>query len=105
MTPYSDQSGSIVLFIKLGTVSGNLTVESEFINLLNSRSSRLVTVEHGATPVMWRVTDSSNGFYFGSSSQDILDTNLDAAFDKITSEMITTQRYQNRKMQVRYWTG
>ena len=70
LSPFTYQSGSLVLLVKLSdSTAASMNVESEAINLLNSRNSRLVTVEIGeGRQVLERTTLLTGGSYFSGTS-------------------------------------
>jgi len=69
LSPFTYQSGSIVLLVKLSdSTVASMNVESEAISLLNSRNIRLVTAEIGDGPkVLQRTTLLTCGSYFSGT--------------------------------------
>ena len=95
LSPFTYQSGSIVLLVKLSdSTATSMNVESEAISLLNSRNIRLVTVEVGDGPrVLDRTTLLTNGAYFPASPAGYVAA-ITGALNQITNIFLEEQPLQ-----------
>lgn len=99
LTPFTYQSGSIALLAKLstGTYVEDMDVESEAVNLLNSRNVRLVTIEYTYDDLS-RITSLTGGSYFSINSNNYFST-ISTALSQVVS-LVKESKFQSRRIQV-----
>ena len=99
VTPFTYQTGSIVLFIKLNSMTNREGMNTEWsvAQLLNSRNARLVTVEFSSTDCK-RVSLITDGYFFNCNSSNYRDQ-LIAAMDQV-AELATYPSLQSYRMNV-----
>ena len=99
LTPFTYQSGSIVLLIKLNsmTAAADMDTEWQAAQLLNSRNARLVTVEFGSSDCQ-RVSLITEGSFFNCDSSNYEDQ-LKKAREAVV-EMATHTSFQNHRLNV-----
>jgi len=97
LTPFTYQSGSIVLLIKLNsmTAAADMDTEWQAAQLLNSRNARLVTVEFGSSDCQ-RVSLITEGSFFNCDSSNYEDQ-LKKAREAVV-EMATHTSFQNHRL-------
>ena len=99
VTPFTYQTGSIVLFIKLNSMTNREGMNTEWnvVQLLNSRNARLVTVEFSSTDCK-RASLITDGYFFNCNSSNYRDQ-LIAAMDQV-AELATYPSLQSYRMNV-----
>lgn len=104
LSPFTYQSGSIVLLVKLSdSTATSMNTESEAINLLNSRNIRLVTVEIGdvsSPKLLERTTLLTSGAYFSAVPSGV-SAAISGAITQINSYLSSGTNYINRRVQVK----
>lgn len=99
LTPFTYQTGSVVLFIKLNsmTKTGVINTEWDVAQLFNSRNAHLVTFEFGSSDCE-RVSLITDGFHYNANSSNYAQQ-LEYAV-KAVIELASHTSLQNHQMNV-----